>query len=139
MLVTYYDPLENSVTIGNHKLLGVVSIKVKRNNPLFKTVEGISPIYSTRILQNRKPFTLSVELLQTSTSNEVLKDIYNASETNLNSFIDIVVSSDRGVHISSSGYITDSPDLELEETLNNRTWTFSVNAYSVGGILDVII
>lgn len=139
MIIDYYDPLQNVVTIGGHRLVGVVSIKVKRNNPLFKTTEGISPFYSTRILQNRKPFTLAVELLQTSTSNEVLKDMYNSSELNFNSFFDIIVSSDKGVHISSSGYITDSPDLELEESLNNRTWTFSVNAYSIGGVLDIII
>lgn len=138
MDVTYYDPSQNRITIAGHTLIGVVSIAVKRNNQLFKNIDGISPVYSARVKMNKKPFTVTVAMLQTSISNTILKDLYNSSEQNINSFFDINVSSDKGIHLATTGYIQDSPDLQLEESLNNHTWTFVANAYSLGGVLDII-
>ena len=80
MTLTVYDPSQNSITIAGHTCQGVISINTKRGDAISKTINGISEAYSTRIRTRRKPFTVTVTLLQTSITNVYLQQLANASD-----------------------------------------------------------
>ena len=140
MTVTVYDPSQNSITIAGHLCQGVVSINTKRGDAISKTINGISEAYSTRIRTRRKPFTVTVTLLQTSITNVYLQQLANASENAVDSFVDILILGSGGVvHLRSVGYIETASDLEQHEELVERIWTFKVNPSSIGGVTDLIV
>ena len=112
MSITIYDPSQNSITIAGHTCQGVVSINTKRGDAISKTINGISEAYSTRIRTRRKPFTVTVTLLQTSITNVYLQQLANASESAVDSFVDILILGSGGVvHLRSIGYIETASDL----------------------------
>ena len=140
MTITVYDPSQNSITIAGHTCQGVVSINTKRGDAISKTINGISEAYSTRIRTRRKPFTVTVTLLQTSITNVYLQQLANASENAVDSFVDIWILGSGGVvHLRSIGYIETASDLEQQEDLVNRVWTFRANPSSIGGVVDLIV
>ena len=140
MSLTVYDPSQNSITIAGHTCQGVVSINTKRGDAISKTINGISEAYSTRIRTRRKPFTVTVTLLQTSITNVYLQQLSNASENAVDSFVDILILGSGGVvHLWSIGYIETASDLEQQEDLVNRVWTFRVNPTAIGGVVDLIV
>jgi hypothetical protein len=140
MSLTVYDPSQNSITIAGHTCQGVISINTKRGDAISKTINGISEAYSTRIRTRRKPFTVTVTLLQTSITNVYLQQLANASENSVDSFVDILILGSGGVvHLRSVGYIETASDLEQHEELVERVWTFKVNPSSIGGVTDLIV
>lgn len=140
MTLTVYDPSQNSITIAGHTCQGVISINTRRGDALSKTINGISEAYSTRIRTRRKPFTVTVTLLQTSITNVYLQQLANASENAVDSFVDILILGSGGVvHLRSIGYIETASDLEQQEDLVERVWTFKVNPSSIGGVVDLIV
>jgi hypothetical protein len=140
MSLTVYDPSQNSITIAGHTCQGVISINTKRGDAISKTINGISEAYSTRIRTRRKPFTVTVTLLQTSITNVYLQQLSNASENAVDSFVDILILGSGGVvHLRSIGYIETASDLEQHEELVERVWTFKVNPSSIGGVTDLIV
>jgi len=140
MSLTVYDPSQNSITIAGHTCQGVVSINTKRGDAISKTINGISEAYSTRIRTRRKPFTVTVTLLQTSITNVYLQQLANASENAVDSFVDILILGSGGVvHLRSIGYMETASDLEQHEELVERVWTFKVNPSSIGGVTDLIV
>lgn len=140
MSLTVYDPSQNSITIAGHTCQGVISINTKRGDAISKTINGISEAYSTRIRTRRKPFTVTVTLLQTSITNVYLQQLANASEKSVDSFVDILILGSGGVvHLRSVGYIETASDLEQHEELVERVWTFKVNPSSIGGVTDLIV
>lgn len=143
MTSTVYDPSSNVVRIGGHSLIGVTSIKVKRGNDTFKMIEGVHPTYSARVKMFKRPFTLSVKLLQTSDSNRVLQYLNTSSEVLLNSFfrIELIGQDNKGkpvAHLSSTGCVLSAPDLDLEMDSIEREWVFMVNAFDYSGLTDLI-
>lgn len=140
MTLTVYDPSQNSITIAGHTCQGVISINTRRGDALSKTINGISEAYSTRIRTRRKPFTVTVTLLQTSITNVYLQQLANASENAVDSFVDILILGSGGVvHLQSIGYIETASDLEQQEDLVERVWAFKVNPNSIGGVTDLIV
>ena len=140
MSLTVYDPSQNSITIAGHTCQGVISINTKRGDAISKTINGISEAYSTRIRTRRKPFTVTVTLLQTSITNVYLQQLANASESAVDSFVDMLILGSGGVvHLRSVGYIETASDLEQQEELVNRVWTFRANPSSIGGVVDLIV
>lgn len=143
MSSTVYDPSQNFVIIGGYALTGVTSIRVNRGNDAYKNVDGIDPIYSTRVKQFTRPFRLIVKLLQTSESNQVLQRLYASSEVNANSFLRVEVVSSNGSsgaapNISSTGYIASAPDLVREVEVNDTEWQFVVNTLEFTSLTDLI-
>lgn len=139
-----YDPSKNLVRVAGLILTGVTSIKLDRGNDLFKQVDGIHSLYSARVKQFKRPFKLSVKLLQTSDSNTVLQHLYTSSEVTYNSFFRVEVLSQATdgkmrANISSSGYINKAPDLTLESESNDLEWVFIVNAFDFSGLTDIVI
>ena len=140
MSITIYDPSQNSITIAGHTCQGVVSINTKRGDAISKTINGISEAYSTRIRTRRKPFTVTVTLLQTSITNVYLQQLSNTSENAVDSFVDILILGSGGVvHLRSIGYIETASDLEQQEDLVSRVWTFRANPTAIGGVVDLIV
>lgn len=140
MSLTVYDPSQNSITIAGHTCQGVISINTKRGDAISKTINGISEAYSTRIRTRRKPFTVTLTVLQTSITNVYLQQLANASESAVDSFVDILILGSGGVvHLRSVGYMETASDLEQHEELVERVWTFKVNPSSIGGVTDLIV
>lgn len=143
MTSTVYDPSKNIVRIANHILLGVTDIKVDRGNDVFKVIDGIHPRYAARVKMFKKPFKLTVKLLQTSESNSVLQYLSSSSEVTFNSFfrVEVLSQSTDGkskVNISSTGYVLSTPDLSLGMETNDMEWIFVVNAFDYSGFTDLI-
>ena len=58
----------------------------------------------------------------------------------MDSFVDILILGSGGVvHLRSIGYIETASDLEQQEELVNRVWTFRVSPTAIGGVTDLIV
>lgn len=143
MTSNVYDPSKNIVRVAGLTLTGVTSIKIARGNELFKNVEGISSLDNARVKLFKRPFKLSVKLLQTSASNSLLQHLYSSSEGQFNSFFRVEVYSqdNNGLirpNISSNGYIVSAPDLTLDMESSDYEWVFMVNPFDFSGLTDII-
>lgn len=139
-----YDPSRNAVRIAGHYIVGLTSIVVKRGEDVFKSAEGIDPLYSCRIKQFKRPFELQIRVLQASPSNSFLQHLYTSSEVVKNSFFTVEVLSqayDGRVrpNIASTGYIQSAPDLTLVQDSSDSEWVFKVNAFDFSGLKDLIV
>lgn len=140
MSLTFYDPSQNRVEIAGVAISGVTKISLRRGNAAVKKIQGIHDVYSARVKMNRTPFYLTISLLQTSPSLVYFERLLAHSERNPDSFFGIMVLGNGGtVHINSTGYVETGADCDLEETVGERTWTFCVNPYIFGGLIDLLV
>lgn len=140
MSLTFYDPSENTLSVAGVTLGGITRISLRRGNVTTKKVDGIHEVYSARVKMNRKPFLLSITMLQTSPSLIYLEQLLARTERSPDSFFEVVLTGNGGiVHIYSTGYIETGADCDLEEALGERTWTICVNPYAFGGLIDLLV
>lgn len=140
MALTFYDPSQNRLEIAGVAIGGVTRMSLRRGNVITKKVDGIHEVYSARVKMNRKPFVLTVSVLQTSPSLVYLEQLLSHTERNPDSFFGVTLIGNGGtVHINSTGYVETGADCDLEEAVGERTWTFCVNPYVFGGLIDLLV
>lgn len=140
MSLTFYDPSENYLEIAGVQISGLTRIGLRRGNVVTKKVDGIHEVYSTRVKMNRKPFLLSISLLQTSPSNIILEQILSKTERSPDSFFGVLLAGSGGtVHINSTGWIETGADCDLEEVVGERVWTMCISPYVFGGLIDLLV
>lgn len=138
MSIYTYVPSEVQLLIGgNHIVHGIVEISAKKNSKTFEIVKGIRG-KNTRKRNQDTSCTISVTLLQTSTSNDVLSEIlWLDSQIGTGRLSLQLKDSSGSTRIKSDdAFIEDYADITFQETIQGRVWNIqclTTSSFVVGG------
>lgn len=131
--VLTYSPKDVKLVLSGYTLTGILSITVEWNSPQMSIRRGIRGQH-TRVFNRDLSCKISVDVLQTSPTNEVLYEIFRIDRgTNL-ARLDMSISdnSSRAILSSSEAYITALPTVRYTEGFDARTWVFEMMAVTDG-------
>lgn len=136
MAALTYAPSEVVLTVCGYIITGIVSVEVSWNTETFKMVKGIRG-KNTRVQNLDTSATMTLELLQVSTSNDVFTQLFAADQTTQSSRLQISLKDNSGrTEISSSeAYISSLPRVGFTNDFSNRIWTIHMleTTATVGG------
>lgn len=135
--VNTYSPKDVSISFGGYPLAGWDSITISRNAPSFVTVRGIRGKH-TRIPSGDTSATITVSILQTSPSNDVLSEVHALDLQYGTGRLALTLkdSSGKSVFSSDEGYIVAYPEVVFSGGFEYRSWTIycqTTKSYVVGG------
>lgn len=135
MIVNTYSPNDVILSIGDYIVTGWNSITVARSD-VTKMIRGIRG-QNTRSVSLDTSCTIAIELLQTSTSNDVFSEIVSQDRIKQTGRIELQLkdTSGRSVLQSVNAYISNFPDIVYGAEIGTRTWIIQcLNAsYEVKG------
>lgn len=128
-----YDVKAYDLIIGDHLVCGFgegASIEISADSDLFSDVVGIDGKV-TRTRSHDRRATLTLTLMASSDSNEVLSDIFKADRDGVNGegvFPVSLVNREGGdLFVADEAYIARAPDLSLDATVGERVWTIRLS------------
>ena len=135
--VNTYSPKNVQFLIGGYTFAGWQSIAISRNAKSFTPYRGIRG-KNTRIKNLDTSAILTITLLQTSQSNDVLSTILTADEENGTARIVFTLKDRSGgsVFTSNDAFITGFPVTSFSGQFEYRTWEIfcgSTTTYNVAG------
>lgn len=135
--VNTYSPKDVLFVIGGYTFTGWQNITIARNAKSFTPYRGIRG-KNTRIRNSDTSAVLTITLLQTSQSNDVLSTILTADEENGTSRIAFTLKDRSGgsVFNSDDAFITGFPVTSFSGQFEYRTWEIfcgSTTTYTVAG------
>ena len=137
MAVQTYNPSDVRLTIGGYQLAGWNSITIARNKQGVQPVPGIRGKH-TRVPTNDTSATVTISMLQTSPSHDVMSAIHGLDLVNGTGRLELSLrdGSGRSVFNTIESYITGYPETTYSDNFEYRTWTIycqTTNDYVVGG------
>ena len=128
-----YDPNEVILNIGGADITGYAPgtfISVAMDEDAFKVVIGAAGDV-VRSKSNNRMAALTVTLLQTSPSNDLLSTVHNLDQAGRNGAgvfaIELRDAFDgRAVFTSGAAWIQKAPDATFGDTDSNRAWTIRI-------------
>jgi len=140
MTVRTYDPKNVVLTVGGAPISGYADgtfITVSRQNDSFVSVSGADG-ETARAKQNDKRGDLTLTLLQTSLSNDILSGIAVLDETSNAGVVPVILKDLSGAttYFSGSGWIKKPADSEFAKEVGNREWALELADMEVfiGGV-----
>ena len=132
-----YSPSDVILTVGGYQLTGWESITIARRLDSFIPVYGIRGVH-TRIPTNDSSAFITIPLLQTSQSNEVLSTIHGLDIVEGTGRLVLLLKdkSGKSVFSSSEGYIVGYPETVFSGTFEYRQWRIlcqTTDTFIVGG------
>ncbi len=121
-MVNTYSPNDIVLSIGTYIVTGWNNITVARTD-VTKMVRGIRG-QNTRSVSLDSSCTIAVEVLQTSTTNDVFSEIVSQDRVKQTGRIELQLkdSSGRSVLNSNNAYISNFPDIVYGSEIGTRTW-----------------
>lgn len=135
--VLTYTPSDVVITISGYIVTGVVSASISWNAETFKKISGIRG-QVTRVQNKDSSASLTLELLQTSSTNDVLTELIILDKSYQSSRLQVSVTDTSGrTKISSSdAFVASLPEVSFSDGFSNRVWTIhmlSTTDSHVGG------
>ena len=135
--INTYSPKDVILSIGGYQLTGWQSINITRSAKSFQVIRGIRG-KNTRVSNKDTSATITISLLQTSQSNDVLSTILIADEENSTARIALTLKDKSGSSVFSSNdaFITGFPVTPFSGQFEYRNWEIfcgSTTTYNVGG------
>ena len=132
-----YSPSEVILTIGGYQITGWESITIARRVDGFVPVFGIRGKH-TRIPTNDTSSFITLPVLQTSQSNEVLSTIHGLDLIEGTGRLAILLKDNSGASVFSSNeaYIVGYPETVFSGTFEYRNWSIlcqTTDTFIVGG------
>lgn len=135
MSVFTYSPNDIAIEVAGFIVTGWNTITVTRNDAT-KIVRGIRG-HNTRAVSLDTSCTISIELLQTSTANDVFGEILTQDRNKQTARVEVVIkdASGRAVIQSRNAYISNFPDIVYGPEILTRTWVIQCldSNWQVGG------
>lgn len=134
--VNTYSPKDVILTIGGYQITGWQRITITR--PLgFYTIKGIRGKH-TRVANKDTSATISLGIIQSVQSNEVLSYIHDADLSEGTGRISLMLKDNSGKSVFSSdeGYITGYPTVTFSGQFEDRPWNIfcqTTKSYVVAG------
>lgn len=118
-----YTPSDVKLAICGYVMTGIVKLDVEWNAEAFRMVRGIRG-HNTRVQNLDSSAILTLELLPTSSSNDVLSSLLIADKVTQSSrlLVSIQDTSGRTSISSSEAYISKFPAVSFSDELQNRVW-----------------
>lgn len=122
-----YSPDKVSLIISGYVVSGILEMSLEFNSDAFVMQRGIRG-QNTRIYNSDSSARLTVEVLQTSPTNDILFQIVKQDKATKSARLDLVISDLSGHTIlqSDSAYVTNYPNMRLSTGFNPRVWTFDM-------------
>ena len=132
-----YSPKQVRLVIGGYQLVGWDSISISRSVKGFTTIKGIRG-KNTRVRNTDTSATLTIPLIQTSPSNDVLSYIHELDLDEGTGRLSLTLkdSSGRSIFSSNEGYIVSYPQASFSGELTYRSWDIfcqTTGSYTIGG------
>ena len=136
-----YSPKEVQLTFGSYTVTGWQSISITRSVDAFKPIRGIRGKH-TRVRNADTSCMITIPLLQTSMSNDVLSKIHELDITNGTGRIELTLSDLSGTSVFNSveAYIVGYPEVVYSGEFEYRQWRIfcqTTGSYTVGGNAQV--
>ena len=130
MSVRTYDPASVAVLVGGVPITGYADgtfVTVARDSDTFQKVSGADGQVA-RSKTNDKTGTLTITLMQTSASNDVLEGIAALDELTSTGIVPTLVkdNSGRSIHFAGNSWIRKVPDAEFGKEISNREWVIDL-------------
>ncbi len=137
-----YSPKDVQLTFGGYTIEGWQSITIARSTEGFKPIRGIRGKH-TRVRNIDTSCTITVPILQTSMSNDVMSEIHRLDLLNGTGRIALTISdlSGTGVFSSIEAYVLGYPEVVYSGEFEYRKWVIfaqSTDTYTVGGNAQVV-
>lgn len=137
MDVYTYDPSQVEFQVSGYKVIGWDTITIKRNSPSFRLIKGINGKH-TRVQDYDTGATITVGIMQTSPSNEVMSYVHSQDIIEGTGRLQILLKDLGGESVFSSqeAFIDTFPETRFTDNIPFNTWTFvcqSTEDYIVGG------
>lgn len=118
-----YSPQDIILTIDNYQISDLISVIVKWDVETFKVVKGIHG-QNTRVFNADTGCTISVNLLQTSISNDVLSYIATLDYlmTRIGFSVSLKDAAGSSLIISNNAFVQTLPAAEFSDSFQHRTW-----------------
>lgn len=135
--VNCYSPKDVVLSIGGYQLTGWQSINITRSTKAFQVIRGIRG-KNTRVPNKDTSATITISLLQSSASNEVMSWILDSDISEGTGRIALTLKDKSGTSVFSSAeaYITGYPTVSFTGQFEYRNWELflqSTSTYTVGG------
>lgn len=132
-----YIPKEVLIDIGGYTITGWDNISVERNAESFIPIRGIRGKH-TRVKNPDTSYTITIPLIQTSMSNDVLSQILELDQSYGTARINITLkdSSGSSAFSSNEAYIMGYPSVTYTGDFTYHTWKIfcqTSTTYNVGG------
>jgi len=135
-----FDPKQLSVVVGGHIVQGYADgtfVECARNNDTFTRAGGADG-EQTRFKSNDRSGTVTITLMQSSTSNSILEGYAIADESENGGIVSIIVKDNNGTEICSAAYawVQKPADKAHAKENSDRTWIFETGelVFTGGGI-----
>lgn len=122
--VKTYKPADISLVLAQgYQVGGIVSLGMTFPKERFKIINGIKG-QNVRVRNQDTSCILTVELLQTSTANDVLSDILSQDKVTGRGRLQVLISDISGTTKiqSLNGYVSNFPETTYTNNLATRTW-----------------
>jgi len=137
MTVDTYSPSDVKLSFGGYTIVGWEEISIERRSPSFIPVAGIRGKH-TRVATQDTAATISISLLQTSPSNDILSEVHRQDIINGTGRLTLTLKdySGRSVFSSDEAYILGYPAAGYSSGFEYRVWSVfcqTTSNYKVGG------
>ena len=137
MTVKTYDPKAVQIIVGGNQISGFADgefINVERDEDMFTKVTGADGEVS-RAKSNNKMGTMTLTLLGTSASNDILSAFAQADELSNSGVVPIYIKDSLGTTIlfSAEGWVKKMPAFTASKEITDRAWVFDL------AVVDVFI
>ena len=122
-----YDSSKNTILVAGIPLVGVVSSSINAEN-ILKQEQGIDVNY-TVYYETIESSTLTITLLPTSPSNELLKDLRNVQQKTKGWF-SVSVHENSKLEGVYKAYILSMPQKDMQTDSNDRVYVLALNQYA---------
>ncbi|WPJ20665.1 baseplate protein [Pseudomonas phage vB_PF_Y1-MI] len=134
--VLTYSPSDVKLIVCGHVLTGVVSVTLEwKGSKPFTVYRGIRGRH-TRVFSPDLYATVTVELLQTSITNDVFTSILTQDRLLQSARIEFSVNDKSGTtaYQTSEAFLSAYPDIGLSEVLQSRKWEIQCLDFLSGGL-----
>jgi len=136
MSVNTFSPSDVKLILGGYTVVGWDNLTTARTQQSFMTIRGIRGKH-TRVPSDDTSCTITLTLIQTSPSNDVLSSIHGLDVENGTGRLEILLKdlSGRSVFSTNEGYIVGYPEVTFSAGIEYRTWTMFCqrSSWYVGG------
>ena len=122
-----YDSSKNTILVAGIPLVGVVSSSINAEN-ILKQEQGIDVNY-TVYYETIESNTLTVTILPTSPSNDLLKDLRNTQQKTKGWF-SVSVHENGKLEGVYKAYILSMPQKDMQTDSNDRVYVLALNQYA---------
>lgn len=134
--VKTYKPSDVVVLVSGYQLTGIVSLSAAWSAPPFTVVKGIRG-KNARVRNFDSSLTITLQVLQTSITNDILSDIVtkDISTGNGRLLVEIRDKSGTTVLTSTNGFVSNRANVEFSNDLSERQWVIEMLDTSFGTVV----